>query len=296
MKILVVLTGGTIGSSYNNGVINVNTDSTLPIINEYSKIHNNEVCFESVAPINILSENISKSDFESLYIALMAINFSEYDGIILTCGSDTLAYISSFIGLLFSDKNIAIVATNRMLSLEGTNGFDNFEMAVDVLKRKDNMVVVPWKNSNGTMNVYDATTLLPCDFKDDVYAFGNRQELKCKFSSVPLLINDILMITPYPLLSYQQFNLDKVKAVLHLTYHSATANMKELIEFKKRCDEKEIPIYLCGIKNNQKIYASTKKLIDVGIVPLYDIAYPCAYIKLLLAVNQNKLTIEECLS
>ena len=285
MKILVLTTGGTISSAYNGKSISLSDENSLYVIDKYKREFNKQVEFEIISPIKILSENISAHDFEMLYLSLISIEYENFDGVIITCGSDNLAYISSFVGLLFSDKNICVVATNKLLTEIGSNGFYNFIKAIDILKEQKNEVLVPWKNSDGNMYVYDSTTILPVDINGDVISFGKKQKLNFIVDSMPVLLSKVLLINLYPLMSYENFTLDNIKCVLHNTYHSGTASEEELLKFKEKCDKKNIKIYLCGIKENQKLYESTSNLINSGIIPLYDIAYPCAYIKLMLEYN-----------
>lgn len=284
MAILVITTGGTISSKFDGEKINV-VDNNLPVIEKYKKEISNSVEFEVTSPISILSENITPYDFEMLYLTLNGVEYDKYDGVIVTCGSDTIAYISSFIGLLFGDKNICIVATNKLLTDVGANGFYNFVKAIDCIKEKRTGCIVPWKNRDGNMYIYDATTILPVDTNGNIYSFGKKQNVLDNIDTLPILLSKVLMVNPYPLLSYDNFSLEGIKAILHTTYHSATINKEELIKFKEKCDQKGITIYISGIRSNQKLYDTTKELLNLGAIPLYDIAYPCAYIKLLLEYN-----------
>ena len=279
MKILVVTTGGTIGSRYDGHSIVVNDDRSLPVIDEYKKISGDSVSFETLSPVNMLSENISTDDLRIIYRTLCEIDYDSYEGVILTCGSDTISYIGAFIGLFFEGRNIVIVATNRMLSLKGSNGFDNFTKAVELIKNEPSKRVrIPWKNSDGIMRVYDATNILPCDINGDIYSFGEIQSIIKK--DLPEF-SGVLMIDPYPFMDYGLYNTDDIDCVLHLTYHSATADSARIGEFVRLCENKGKKVYFTGVKKDQKIYSSTKELMDLGMIPLYDMAYPCAYIRLL---------------
>lgn len=281
MKILIITTGGTIGSTYDGDTINVRQNRSLPVVDLYRKNNGSNIVFEIQSPVNILSENITWNDLLAIYDVLSKTDCEKYDGVILTCGSDTIAYISAFTGLLFENRNIAVVATNRMLELEGSNGYDNFSKAVEVLSEGTDRVIVPWRNSDGCMHVFDATAILPCNVNGDIYQGGSAQMLKGDISDIHDHKN-ILMISPYPFMDYERFDLDYTDAVLHLTYHSGTSDDARIVRFADACKIKGIKIYFTGISQKQRIYNSTKKLMDLGMIPLYDTAYPCAYIKLML--------------
>ncbi len=66
MKILVILTGGTIGSLISDNVINVKEGASLKLIEMYQEREGNDIEFEVIQPLNILSENLDPSHWESL--------------------------------------------------------------------------------------------------------------------------------------------------------------------------------------------------------------------------------------
>ncbi len=109
MKILVILTGGTIGSFSENNVLNTTDSSAYEIINKYREKYNSDVEFEVIQPFSILSENFTLETFNKLAETLNKTDFNAYDGIIITHGSDTVSYTSAFISMLFADRECPIV-------------------------------------------------------------------------------------------------------------------------------------------------------------------------------------------
>ena len=308
MKILVMTTGGTIGSSFDGHSVNVNADRSTSVIEMYTSEYSDAV-FEVISPLNILSESVEAKDLEALWAALSQVDFAAYNGVILTCGSDTLAYLSSFVGLLFAHRPIALVCANKILTAEDSNGYENFAAAVKILGTGFSEVFVPYCNCDGVMYVHSATEIRQADYADDFsslyrpYAVFDG-ELKAPREYVahtvpdgtftaenPLrLQNQVMMIAPHPLLDYDAVSLDSCKAVLHLTYHSGTLNSEKA----KRPMEKagEIPVFLAPLKKGAKLYQTTADMLDLGMKPLYDISPECAYLKLLLAVNQDCMSID----
>ena len=71
-KILVVLTGGTIGSTCSDGVRGIIGDSPYILIREFrKKYHDYSDCeFEVINPYSILSENLTCEVWSLLYGAL----------------------------------------------------------------------------------------------------------------------------------------------------------------------------------------------------------------------------------
>ncbi|MBE6824242.1 MAG: asparaginase [Ruminococcaceae bacterium] len=307
MKILLLTTGGTIASIIDDGVVDVKPQGRLLVLRKYREI-DTDTEFEVVSPINILSENVTFDNYKALINAMLQIDFDLYDGIIITHGSDTLAYTSAMIGLLFSNINkpIAIVAADRSLQDEKSNGLDNFIAGVKIIKAGKNGVYVPYKNADGVTYIHHATNLLESGIlSDDFHSVGGAcavfengviSDLECsvekqkgiKIEDADLSFSkNIVQIFPYPELDYSKIDISKADAVIHRTYHagSVCANKngeKSVTALIYRCKEKNIPLYICGLKSGKANYYSLNSVLFKGVKPLYDMSPACAYIKLLL--------------
>lgn len=287
-KILVVLTGGTIGSMIENNVINVRGDSPYKLLAMY-KAQYGEERFEVIQPLNVLSENMTPRAWETLFRAVEQIDCSCYDGIIVTHGSDTLSYTAAFMGMLFHHLPIPLilVASNYPLGQEGSNGLSNFANAVAFIRQKAARgVFVIYKDNADVSRVYLATRLTEADPCFDRFGdfgqipFGRMEnekfiaeegkylpkikELEARTQpSVKLpkkFDKKIMIIRPYPGMDYSMFDLsekdDKNRpvAVLHYLYHSATACTDEhvgtygLLSFIKKCRELGIDFYTASYK------------------------------------------------
>uniref|UniRef100_UPI0040298065 hypothetical protein n=1 Tax=Ruminococcus bicirculans (ex Wegman et al. 2014) TaxID=1160721 RepID=UPI0040298065 len=111
----------------------------------------------------------------------------------------------------------------------------------------------------------------------------------------------VLFIEGYPAMDFGCFmpNGDTV-AVLYSPYHSATActDVSEgksyaLTEFIKRCITKNIMVYICGLKRKVPIYSTVAEIIKAGSIPIYTTSAVAAYMKLLLAYNQEEMSVKE---
>lgn len=100
-KILVILTGGTIGSKVEGKIINTTAASSYRLLQLYNEKYADDTEFEVIQPINILSENLTPVEWGVLCNCLLELNFEKYQGIIITHGSDTLSYTSALIGTMF---------------------------------------------------------------------------------------------------------------------------------------------------------------------------------------------------
>lgn len=320
MKILVILTGGTIGSRAEGAVINVNEAAAYTLIQLYQEKYGNDIAFEVIQPLNILSENMNPSHWEILLRTLAQVEFDKYDGVIITHGSDTISYTSALVGYCYRHIQIPIifVASNYNLQDSRSNGLSNFYHAVCFIKDKTSKgVFVIFRNNKKESIVYLATRMIEADTYCDQFStygqidFGQMIDghfvatlckqnptmkelsaLKEKIKTEEYLFpKKVLLIRPYPGLDYRNIKLDEnIGAVLHCTYHSSTAcstsENYSITDFIIRCRENKIPVYLCSFKQDiNRLYASSMDILAAGAIPLINISTEAAYTKLMVAYN-----------
>lgn len=322
MKILTVLTGGTIGSKRENHILDVK-GNVCEITNIYKEKVEDKTEFQVISPLNILSENMSVFYFNKLIECLYEIDFNSYDGVIVTHGSDTLSYTSALLGMCFAHINVpmVLVAADYPLSYKESNGLQNFIGAVELIKSKAVKGVFVSYGTRDKTNIYLATRLCEADrFLDKFSDFtetplalfekGNLEFIKSKynpnlkeinknrqpvFENMPVLKECVQILNCYPSFDYDSIIIkENIKAFLQLTYHSGTICAEDnTIEFLKKCKENGVDFYLCSLKKSDDLYASTKKITELNCYPLYNISREAAYAKLLLAYSQNKIHPKE---
>lgn len=306
MKILLVTTGGTIASVVDDGVIDVKPQGRLLVLNKYKEI-DSKTQFDVISPVNILSENISRDDFKIIARTMLDIDYSKYDGVVVTHGSDTLAYTSAMIGLLLHniEKPVCVVAADKSLQEEKSNGMDNFCAAIKIIEAKKNGVFVPYRNADMVTYVHYATKLFESsiltddfystcgacgEYKNGTLTFFDKQVKKDRLDTKsPDLdfLKRVVQVYPYPELDYESINIDNADAVIHRTYHAGSVcvsdkgNLSVEILIKK-CADKNIPLYVCGLKEGKDNYYSMSSVLSKGVVPLYDMSPACAYMKIML--------------
>lgn len=320
VKILVVLTGGTIGSLISENVISVKEDAASRLIEMYREKYGNDVQFEVIQPLNILSENMEPSYWEILCECLDKVDFNEYDGIIITHGSDTFSYTAAMLGLCYCHTSIPVVliASNYALQDERSNGFANFYNAVCFIREKAvKGVFAIYQNDKKENIVYLATRLKEADtYLDQFSSFGRIDFGKMSGGRFEAIIHDrnpkigdmemsgwkwrkekfsyrkkILLLHSYPGLDYERISLhEDISAVLLVTYHSATVcggTEKYPVEkFADRCVNMGIDVYACSFKPSGDLYSTSTELLRAGVIPLINISTEAAYAKLILAYNQ----------
>lgn len=316
MRILVVLTGGTVGSQQKNGVINV---GSCALTEHYTRHFGGDVEFETAAPVTILSENSNDTFYSTLISYLLRTDLTLFDGIIVTHGTDTLSYTAPLAAMALRHIRIPIVfvSANYILENPKSNGYANFAGAVAYIQNGGRGVVAAYQNPKGQTAVHLATRLNEADsFTDSFTSAGNRvlaytdgstveftneaflptqeqlaKSLPALFHGAAAYPNKIFKITPYPSMNYDGFDVQKTgaAAVLHTLYHSGTAEATEngdgLPRFIKRCQEQNIAVFVSAVKRSDSVYATAERILDAGGIPLYGLTAESALARLKTAYN-----------
>ncbi len=323
-KILVILTGGTIGSKSDNGTVDVSSEAAYNIINLYYERYGRDVEFDAIQPVNILSENITSDIWIELCNCLDNVDYDNYSGIIICHGSDTLTYTANIVGMLYNrlPLPVVLIAANYELTDERSNGIINSRSAVCLIRSVLRGVFVAYGNDKGDNDIYIATRIVEADpYLDRYRSFDGKpwgnivggrlvvnmspsvEELN-SFKSLSIkrpdnFSNKVMLISPYPDMDYDNINLDGVSAVVHYMYHSATActagEKTSVIKFAKRCKEKCISLYMASFKerNIERAYSSSREILKEGVIPLFNISPEAAYIKVLIAENSENFDINK---
>ena len=128
-KILVIALGGTIGSTRDDTIHP--DENNLKILDALPDM---DTDYEAVSLFNILSENMNREYLRKLFDCLNGVNFSDYNGVIILHGSDTLAYTAAFLGNAYGNEHIVLVASDKPIEAADSNGIKNFCDAVTHIK------------------------------------------------------------------------------------------------------------------------------------------------------------------
>lgn len=272
MKILVVFSGGTIGSAVKNGVISPDKSNSYKLIEMYGR--DSEIQFTAVQPFNILSENMNGKLLAQLYSCINSYDLSQFDGVIVAHGTDTLQYTSAYLSYSFGlcSTPIVLVSAAYPLDDERSNGFSNFCGAVELIRHGEGRgVFVSYKNSSSDFTLlHRASRILPhLPYDDSVFSMYKNSVYALYSDGDGLLINkhyaeqndsivisdcfeleeksDVMLLKAYvgavlPEISHG------TKAVLLEGYHSGTLNTdgSELKRFCHKAQNADIPVYLTG--------------------------------------------------
>ena len=298
MKLLVILTGGTIGSSFCDKFISLNSDSKSKLLEGYSHLE-----IKTISPYTILSEQLNGEYLNSL-IECVGENLNKsYDGIIVTHGTDTLQYSASALSLAYGDAKIPVVlvSSNYILDDPRANGKDNFKYAVEFIKEKIGGVFVSYQNTGGRPEIHQGNMLLPHEiYNDDVKsirgAFGYFEDEKfiqnyCRLKKNKTIKNiklnktaGVLWLKIHP--GMQLPDTKDYEVILLEAYHSGTLPTLSP-EFRAFCKNSDIPIFLVGAKEGPQ-YDSVKEYQELNIKHLPFISPIFAYLRLWAETDGKK--------
>lgn len=324
-RILLVFTGGTIGSTATGGTIDTSNSASFKLLQLFGQQYHDHanIRFDTLQPIQILSENLAPAAWEIFIEAIESAQLDKYDGIIVTHGTDTLAYTAAALSFYFHvlAKPVLLVSSDYPLDNPKGNGLANFICAVEFISQRiATGVFVPYRNAGQAMQVHLGSRLTcSLQLSGDFYSVQGKSFMQFdgqRFTSAyapiepgkstkqdcanatasniiplkPKFSSRILMVKPYPGLDYSHFNLDSVDAVLQDLYHSGTActtgqwgKNHSLLEFLKSCGEQGITVYLAPAIQSENAYQSTRELIEQGAVLIWNMSIEAAYVKLILA-------------
>ena len=309
MKILVIFTGGTIGSVASDGWISPNGQTKRELISRYEKLNGNDVEFVSISPYTILSENLSASEINLLVKSVLDNVNSGYDGIIVTHGTDTIHYSACALSYALGSDCIPVmlVSSNYPLSNPLANGHDNFSASVEFIKQKGGRgVFVAYRNGNSPTKFHNALSLICHREADDFlfsyngYDYGELTNGKitlfdfalpvaCGLGKFTLCANpNILVVNAYPGESYD-YTLDNRNAVILRPYHSGTLNTASdcFKHFCNRASELNVPVFVVNATFGET-YASSKEFSALNLIPVYSSTFASVYMRLWIAISRGE--------
>ncbi len=308
MKILVIFTGGTIGSTVKDGWISTDSTTKYALIEKYKENFGADISFETTEPYFLLSENLNANTLNLLIASVESATEKDYDGIIITHGTDTLHFSAAAVHLTFENSDIPIIFVSANYPLEDTrsNGHTNFEGAVSLIKSGiKSGVYISYKNTDDKHYIHAADKALSFSENDDsIYSLNNKpfgiykngkievQNQRNKINSLCKTVfcekPNILVISVVPGDNFA-YDISKYNAVILRPYHSGTLNTENpnFKEFLKVANGHNIPVFLANAPASTT-YETVKEYQNLGIIPLPDSTFATVYMKLWAGVSENK--------
>lgn len=307
MNICVLFTGGTIGSTAEDGIISLNASSKYKLINHYTE-SNDDATFFEVSKFSMLSENMTGEKLNEIISCVKECVNKKPDGIIVTHGTDTLQYTCAALGYAFADSGvpIGVVSSNFPLDDERANGHDNFFAAVKAIKGGVKGVFAAYKNKGESTAIHCATRMLRhVEYEDEVYSLGgplgfiengeyvanpdfvSSGNENCDLYPAELESARVIVLNMHPNIDLS-CDISGAKAILITAYHSGTiaSNTDRLNEFCLKAAKSGVPIFLTGAYQGDK-YESVQMFDKLSIKVLPKMSAIAAYVKLWLACSKG---------
>ena len=307
MKILVIFTGGTIGSAVSDGWISPSEDMKYLLLERYAEKTGDKSEFDTMTPYTVLSENLCAENINKLSAAVTD-NIDAYDGIIVTHGTDTLQYSAAALAysLGSSCKPVVLVSSNYPLGDSRANGLDNFIAAVEFIKSESGRgVFVSYRNSGESTCIHLATRLaLHTECFDEVYSIDKQPyavydgeiRLNAECTGEEITPCGSLKLCESPMvLSVQAmpgdnfcYDISKYKAVIFRPYHSGTLNTscEKFREFCLRLKESNIRAFVTDMHGGIT-YESVSEYENLGLTVLPMCSFVSFYMKLWIDISES---------
>ncbi len=323
-RICVIFTGGTIGSRTCGGVVDLKQESRSLLIEQYRRRFNDAVEFDELRPLNILSENVQPSDIKKMADCVRGVDKTEYDGIIITHGTDTLCFTANLFSQIFCDISIPVVFVSALYPLddERSRGVENFAGAVTFIRSVDyGGIFVSFQNYGENCKIHLASRLIAAtqisgeyesilkvhygEIADGKFVYNkhpnNPAESDLRAARRPCasqnLCTDMVTIQAHALLNFDFYRFTEIrpKAVMVQLYHSGTvctegkeANFKNFLAY---CKKLGVEVVISSVDSQARTYESALGLTDM-CTAAYDISFEMATVKVLLALGSG-ISIKE---
>lgn len=316
-KILVVFTGGTIGSDSKGGSVGLYAGSRKLLLDAYKKHYGDEISFDSQTPLNILSENVQAEDLLTLYECVNSTDFSQYDGIIITHGTDTLCFTVNWFSRVMRATPVPIVFVSALFPLTDprSNGLTNFSGAVDFIEKAGvKGVYCAFANDNENCKIHIGSRLIYPDETNGFYHsvldayFAEIVDGKVLFNDNPYtpspeevrtykgenadaaLSTEVMLITMRSLLNFASYDFSrkKPKAVVVELSHSGTVctegSALNFVNFAKYCKECGVEVVISPVFSSAGVYESMSS-IPHNVHTAYDITLEMTLAKVMSAIG-----------
>lgn len=317
VRVLIVFTGGTIGSAPESGTIRPAGEKARKLLLTHFAEERQKACeehfgrrisFDTACPYEILSENLSGGHLEKLEECIREKGVENYEGIVVTTGTDTLAYSSAAMGYAFADLQIPVVmvSANYPLSDKRSNGFSNFEGALLlILSGGHKGVFCSYDNGDGHF-IHYATRLLPqMNYSHRVESvmgkvYGRVEGMTVRVEkevlgmekepgTVRLSCKNLsgkkpAFIRPYPGIVY---TVPKgCCSILLDTYHSGTlpALGDDFQNFMKEAKKQNVLVFAAGVPEGL-VYETVDRMKEAGMIVLPAASPAAMYMKLWMAAE-----------
>ena len=311
-KILLITTGGTIASVASNDGLIPNNKVLDNFINSFL----NEYQIEILDLFNLDSSNIQPEEWVKIACSIHD-NMNFFDGIVVTHGTDTMAYTASILSYMLKNISIPVVLTGSQLPINHslTDAMDNLRLALKMAESGTSGIFIAFNRKIilGTRAVKVRTTAFDAfesvnhpnvgtvDSKGLVIDEKAIYKAKGSFEFNPLVSDDVFLVKLIPGFNPKIFEMlkdMKYKGIiieafgaggLHFVRRNLVAEIKMILD-------SGIPVVVCSQclyeKSNFNIYQTGREVLKVGAIEASDMTTEAAVTKLMWAIGCG-MNIEE---
>jgi L-asparaginase len=312
MNILLLTTGGTIASQEKGGglVPAISPQSLLSHVVDLTKrhtIHHEEI-------LNMDSSNIQPEEWQ-LIAAKIYHSLPLYDGIIVTHGTDTMAYTAAAVSFMIQNLNKSVVFTGSQVPIDNpmTDAKTNLYTAVAAIESGIKGVSVAFNRKiiNGTRAVkistlgFNAFESVNSACMGEVFADGMRvytqstsllrENLPVKFD--PALCKDVFLLKLLPGTKPEVFDM-----ILQLGYKGIVMEVfgagglhyahRNLLDKLEHLHQEGVAVAVCSQCTYERcdlsIYDIGQRLLERKVIPCHDMTTEAAAVKLMWSLTKTR--------
>ena len=303
-NILILTTGGTISSVISeNGLIPSDSHELLKKL-----LEEKDTNITSKSIMTLDSSNIQPEEWKIIAQEIFN-NLNHYDGIIITHGTDTMAYTSSMISFMIQNPDIPIVFTGSQLPLSHplTDAFDNIKCAFAMAKSDtpgiflafNRRILLGCRTVKARTSSFDAFETINFKALGKVSAAGLniRKEMIKQTNEPPKLCLDIdtnvflLKLTPNTNPNIINFLIESgIHGIVIEAYGAGGIpyTRRDFATEIHKAVDRGIPIVVCSQclyeRSNFNIYEVGTKILSSGAIEALDMTTEASVTKLMYAL------------